>query len=64
MTRWLLLGFLSLTGCPGTTPPTSSPAPALVETCVQVGQRCRLSDNKVGICAVGKSGDLVCGDQH
>lgn len=39
-----------------------------VEVCQKVGQRCKLSQNKLGICdsldGGERRGELVCNDQH
>ncbi len=64
MARVMLAGLLMLgvgvaVGCPG-----ESTGRAVAEQCTTIGAPCRLSDNKLGLCATSRSGQLICADQH
>jgi len=43
-------------------PASSSGGP--VETCVKVGERCKLEGNKLGVCTMNDSMALFCASQH
>lgn len=55
----VVMGLTAMTGCPG-----ASSRPAVAEQCTTIAAPCRLSDNKLGLCATSRSGQLICADQH